>query len=86
MPLLIETNPKKSKYGFKCTNRNHLLDVGVLVRGTIGSPVAPVVPPFHGDSDLWWEEVIANMGTVKYLIYLNDEDLYKRLVAANALT
>ena len=86
MQLLTVTNPKKAKYGFKCESANRLLDVGMLVRETLGTPPPPHNPQGYGSLDPWWEVVDANMGQVKLLMYFNDEELYKRLLAANNLT
>jgi hypothetical protein len=77
MPLLAEAKPKKAKWGFKCPYAgNSILDIGVLVRETLGKP--------NGTD--WWDEVTSNMGSVGYLIYFNDEALYELFKAANART
>ena len=77
MPLLTETKPRKAKYGFKCQYAgNTILDIGVLVRSTLGKP----------SGNGWWDEVTSNMGQIGYLIYFDDEALYELFKAANERT
>jgi hypothetical protein len=77
MPLLTEMKPKKAKWGFKCPHAgNTILDIGVLVRETLGKPCG------NG----WWDDVTSNMGTIGYLIYFDDEALYELFKAANERT
>lgn len=87
MPLLTETKPKKAKWGFKCQYAgNSILDIGVLVRETLGKTPPCATPPYRGVDDPWWDEVTSNMGQIGYLIYFNDQVLYEQFKAANERT
>lgn len=87
MPLLTTAKPKKAKFGMKATYAgSSILDIGVLIRETLGTPQPPAIPPYRGDADPWWDEVTSNMGQIGYLIYFNDEALYNRLLNANEAT